>query len=115
VLNIETGEKLPIDEAIRRGVVRQDAAIVYQPRTRHRVSVQRCLSVILIILLHLTHRLLGWWCNGGVSDLRSNGLWFDFRSEHYQDVTYYFMSDSSTVYDALDDTSSTGYIFVAQL
>jgi len=25
------------------------------------------------------------------------------------------MSDSSTVYDALDDTSSTGYIFVAQL
>jgi len=28
-----------------------------------------------------------WWCNGKVSDLRSNGRGFDSRSGHYQVVT----------------------------
>jgi len=48
VLDNETGEKLPIDDAIRRGVVREQSAIVYSPRSRQRVSVKRAVQLGIV-------------------------------------------------------------------
>ena len=48
VINKETGEKLPIADAIQHGVIRENAAVVYSPRGRQRVSVKRAIQLGII-------------------------------------------------------------------
>jgi len=48
LMSKETGEKLPIDDAIQHGLVRDDAAVVYNPRGRQRVSVRRAVQLGIV-------------------------------------------------------------------
>ena len=48
VMNKETGERLPIDDAIQRGVTNEKASIVYSPCDRQRVSVTRAIQLGIV-------------------------------------------------------------------
>jgi len=48
VINKETGEKVPIDDAIQHGLIRENAAVVYSPRGRQRVSVKRAIQLGIV-------------------------------------------------------------------
>ena len=48
LMNKETGEKLPIDDAIQRGLARENASIVYSPRDRRRVPVKRAIQLGIV-------------------------------------------------------------------
>jgi len=48
LMNKETGEKLPIDDAIQRGLTRENASIVYSPRDRRRVPVKRAIQLGIV-------------------------------------------------------------------
>ena len=48
VMSTETGEKLPIDCAIQRGLIQENAAVVYNPRGRQRVSIKRAMQLGIV-------------------------------------------------------------------